>query len=162
LLSPVLMPGIGWWRDLGRGLNAELAAARSIIGDRPLLVIFPDLPSLKSDDLKALLESSAAGVSIAGDRHNKGTNAIALADGRPFNFMFGKNSLSKHSAEAGRRGEIVWRRGLSHDIDDVDDLLHALNFDDIRITSHACPYRYGNDDLRHIAVGAWNSSLRSI
>lgn len=125
LLSPVPPEALDaeWMPDEGRGLNAELARVRAGLGGA-MLVVHADLPLLSSDDVAALLAAAeAAGVAVAPDRHGEGTNAIALADARPFRFAFGPGSFRAHSAEAG--GAIVRRPGLALDIDSPEDLQAA-------------------------------------
>lgn len=118
VLAPRAFGDVELKKDSGRGLNAELSAARAEI-DGPLLVIHGDLPLLAVQDVDALLAAApATGVAIAPDRYNGGTNAIALADGRAFNFAFGPDSRALHAAGA---TEVV-RPGLSHDLDTPDDL----------------------------------------
>jgi 2-phospho-L-lactate guanylyltransferase len=121
VLAPVRVGDWQWREDLGRGLNAELIAARAEIAG-PLLVVFADLPLLTSDDVRALLAAAErAGVAIAPDRAGEGTNAIALADARSFRFAFGEGSFARHRAEA-PGAEIVLRQGLALDVDTPGDL----------------------------------------
>lgn len=112
-----------WVRDEGRGLNAELACVRAECHG-PILVVHADLPLLSPDDIAALLwAAEAAGIAIAPDLHGEGTNAVALADARPFCFAFGPGSCRAHCVDAGCA--IVRRPGLSFDIDTPSDLMSA-------------------------------------
>ena len=125
LLSPGPLEALDaeWMPDEGRGLNAELTRVRAGLGGA-MLVVHADLPLLARDDVEALLAAAAAaGVAVAPDRHGEGTNAIALADARPFRFAFGPGSFRGHSAEAG--AAVVRRPGLALDIDSPDDLQAA-------------------------------------
>lgn len=124
LLSPSAQDGPGAWRpDGGRGLNAELEAARTDLSGAPLLVIHGDLPLVDASDIGALLEAAGtSGVAIAPDRHGTGTNAVALAGGGPFAFAFGEGSFARHLAAAGDGAAVVRRPRLSLDIDSPDDL----------------------------------------
>ncbi len=123
VLSPVLLDdwdGV-WLRDEGRGLNTELANARTRLGASRLLVIHADLPWLASEDVAALVEAAeASGAALAPDRHDVGTNAIGLRDGAGFDFRFGPDSLRQHRAQL-PDGAIVRRDGLALDIDTPED-----------------------------------------
>jgi 2-phospho-L-lactate guanylyltransferase len=111
-----------WHRDLGRGMNAELAAMSRI---SRLVVVHGDLPLVVADDIEALIEAAAQGVAIAPDRHGTGTNALAIADNRVFAFAFGEDSCRRHRDAAGGNATIVNRPGLAIDIDTPDDLACA-------------------------------------
>jgi len=118
VLAPRPFGDAEWRKDEGRGLNAELSAARAAISGL-LLVIHGDLPLLSVQDVDALLAAApATGVAIAPDRHGGGTNAIALVGGQSFCFAFGPGS---HALHAPGSTEVV-RPGLSHDLDTPDDL----------------------------------------
>jgi 2-phospho-L-lactate guanylyltransferase len=109
-----------WRRDLGRGLNAELAALRDAITG-PLLVVHGDLPLLGVEDVSALLAAAqVAGVALAPDRHGLGTNAVALREGADFGFAFGEGSLARHKLAPG--AVTVSRTGLACDVDTPADL----------------------------------------
>jgi 2-phospho-L-lactate guanylyltransferase len=110
-----------WHRDLGRGMNAELAAMPLM---RRLLVVHGDLPLVTSADIEALIDAAGKGIAIAPDRHRSGTNALAIADG-PFAFAFGEDSCRRHVAAAGDQAVLLDRPGLSIDIDTPDDLAFA-------------------------------------
>lgn len=117
-----------WRRDEGRGLNAELQAARSDLGVGPLAILHADLPCLQSSDVEALLAAAErSGYAIAPDRHRTGTNALAIADGRAVRFAFGPMSFRRHFSEAGDASEVVEREGLGLDIDTPDDFREAAN-----------------------------------
>ena len=114
-------PG-AWLKDEGRGLNEELRCARQTLGERPLLVIHPDLPLLAPADIEVLLGAAAGGCAVAPDRHDSGTNAIAL-DGFPgFTFSFGPESFGAHLRASSNQARILRRLGLSLDIDTPEDL----------------------------------------
>lgn len=124
---PGTAEGVGWARDAGRGLNAEIAAARDGLGTPQLLVIHGDLPLVAPEDVEALLAAAGSGgCALAPDRHGAGTNALALAGAAPFGFAFGPGSLARHQAAAGGAAIIVRRPGLSIDIDTPDDLDAAV------------------------------------
>jgi len=111
-----------WHRDLGRGLNAELAAWRAERGDARIVVIHADLPMLGAGDVAMLVQMAAArGMALAHDRAGAGTNAVAIADGRDFEFCFGADSCQRHLAQDPGMG-IVARAGLMDDIDTPADV----------------------------------------
>ncbi len=115
----------GWAADHGRGLNQELAVARTAIGPAPLLIIHADLPLLASDDVGVLLEAAQrSGLALAPDRHGTGTNALAIHDARPFAFSFGPDSFRRHRTHG--EAAIVERPGLALDVDTSDDLDAAI------------------------------------
>jgi len=107
--------------DKGRGLNSELTELAQQLGG-PLLVIHADLPLLCEADVAAMLEAGQHGYAIAPDRHETGTNALALRDPTAFAFAFGPGSFARHRTAAGDDAQIVARRGLAFDIDTPADL----------------------------------------
>jgi len=112
-----------WAADHGRGLNVELAAWRNGFGAVPLLVIHADLPLLSLADLDVLLtRAKADGAALATDRAGQGTNALALADGRPLNFCFGLDSRHLHESQD---VTVLTTSGLSADLDTPEDLIFA-------------------------------------
>jgi 2-phospho-L-lactate guanylyltransferase len=116
----------GWIEDLGRGLNAELDAARDVEEGAPLFVMFADLPLVSVADVEALLEAAERnGAAIAPDRHGQGTNALALADGAAFRFAFGTDSFGRHR-DALPHSAIVRTAGLGLDVDTPADWEEAL------------------------------------
>ena len=124
LLAPAAVPRLPCQslRDEGRGLNEELAAARDDLGNGPTIVVHADLPCLTVDDVESLLAAAAAsGAAFAPDRHGRGTNAVALADNRPFQFAFGPDSLAHHRQQR-TDAAIIVRAGLGFDVDTLDDL----------------------------------------
>lgn len=115
-----------WLRDEAQGINAELERCRAMLDGMGLLVIHPDLPLLAVDDIAALTEAAErCGAAIAPDRHGTGTNAIALADGRPLAFAFGPGSFVNHRAGL-PAAAIVNRSGLALDVDTPADLEAAI------------------------------------
>lgn len=125
VLSPAIPDGWKgeWLKDQGRGLNAELEAARQAISPTHILVIHADLPLVAAEDIEALLDAAeVAGVAIAPDRHGSGTNALAITDDCPIRFCFGEDSFALHCAQAGENCPVIQRMGLAIDIDTPDDL----------------------------------------
>jgi 2-phospho-L-lactate guanylyltransferase len=129
ILSPVQIcdSHCRWMVDQGRGLNAELEAARQTLPAHNLIVVHADLPFLTPGDVNALATRAAGGCAIAPDRHETGTNAIAITAATSFAFAFGAHSFHQHAANAWYKAAIVHRPGLALDIDTQDDLDHALS-----------------------------------
>ena len=129
LLSPVAPPAsicVKWRQDKGQGLNAELDILRRELGDRALLVIHGDLPLVGPDDIEAMIEGAEErGHAFAPDRHDAGTNAVAIMPDRAFSFAFGEGSLARHLAHV-PNAALIRRPGLSIDIDTPDDLERAI------------------------------------
>lgn len=122
-----------WIADRGRGLNAELEAARGTLAGGPLLVIHPDLPLVVADEVTLLLDAAErTGCAIVPDRHGAGTNALAMV-GRAMRFQFGGGSFARHLALAGGAPTIVDCAGLTLDCDTPDDLDLAID------RGFACP-----------------------
>ena len=114
-----------WTADEGRGLNAEITAWRAWHGAGPILVIHADLPLLNADDIGVLLDAAMRhGAALATDRAGEGSNALAIADGRAFNFHFGPDSRRLH-AEQEPTMPIIERTGLMADMDTPEDLAFA-------------------------------------
>lgn len=122
------MPHDGWIADRGRGLNVELAEARRSASPAATLVIHADLPGLCVEDVDAMLDlAEQRGAAVAPDRHASGTNALALAHDRPFDFAFGAGSFARHRQRLGRDCGIVTRPGLGLDLDTASDLRFMLD-----------------------------------
>lgn len=115
-------PATTWAKDEGRGLNPEISAFREASGPAPLLVMHADLPLLEEADVEALLGAAVGhGIALATDRAGEGTNALALADLRPFDFRFGPGSRALHCVQDADM-PVLQRCGLSADLDTPDDL----------------------------------------
>lgn len=120
----------GWWSgswvaDCGQGLNEEINAWRQTWGANAILIVHADLPLLQAEDLRHILDiAEAEGIALATDRAGEGTNALAIADGRPFEFRFGPNSRRLHLNQSPEM-TVVERIRLSADIDTPDDLIFA-------------------------------------
>ncbi len=123
ILSPLRPSGWqgGWMRDEGRGLNLELSAWREVQdASTPILIVHADLPLLKVDDVQALLQAADQGAALATDRAGQGTNALAIADGRPMTLCFGENSRVRHCDQYPHM-PVLQREGLMADLDTPDD-----------------------------------------
>jgi len=139
VLSPDALPGVLTVRDEGRGLNNEIACARFAIGPVPFVVIHADLPFLETGDVEALLTAAeASGQAIAPDRHFRGTNAVALADGVLIEWRFGPASFDLHRARLRPGHAVVHRRGLAADCDTPDDVSEVLASGFLREPAPAC------------------------
>jgi len=115
-----------WRADSGLGLNPELQGARADIAG-PLLVLHSDLPLLIAANLSQLVDAAeSTGFAIAPDRHGSGTNAIAIADQRPFAFSFGADSYRLHRRQISGHWRMVPAPGLAIDIDTPTDLALAV------------------------------------
>ncbi len=114
-----------WVPDAGQGLNSEINGWRQTRGTDEILIIHADLPLLQAEDVRHLLDlAEAEGIALATDRAGEGSNALAIADGRPFEFRFGPGSRGLHAAQSPEM-KVVQRTGLSADIDALDDLKFA-------------------------------------
>lgn len=110
-----------WAQDKASELNAAVSELRRVTGGGPLLIVHGDLPFLSAPDIAALLDAGEVhGVAMATDRTGLGTNAIAIADDRPFSFSFGQESRRAHAAASGM--VVLERPGLARDIDTPEDL----------------------------------------
>ena len=124
-VRPSHWPG-PWRADSGLGLNRELQAARVGVAG-PVMVLHSDLPLLAIADVTRLIDSAErGGLAIAPDRHGSGTNAIAIADQRVFDFTFGVDSYRLHRRQAGPGWRFVAVPGLAIDIDTPEDLALAV------------------------------------
>jgi 2-phospho-L-lactate guanylyltransferase len=114
----------GDWRDDdAQALNPAIGEARNAVFPAPFAIVHADLPLLTIADVTALLAAAErTGLSIAPDRHGTGTNAVAIADDRPFRFAFGAASFARHRAQG---GAVVEQEGLALDIDTLDDFERA-------------------------------------
>lgn len=123
-----------WARDLGalvvwepeRGLNraVEAGVARLAVGGaRRVVVAHADLPQARAGRLADV--ARFAGVTIAPDHDDNGTNVICVPAADPFTFSYGPGSFVRHAAEAHRLGlplRVVRDPSLSHDVDLPSDL----------------------------------------
>lgn len=91
--------------DPGLGLNAALASARDMAvqaGVGRLLLLSADLPTVRAEDVAALLDVPEKTVAGAPDRAGHGTNALSLPLPRAasFGFHYGEGSFAAHRKEA--------------------------------------------------------------
>lgn len=117
--------GGSWIADGGSGLNTEIASWREGCGTAPVAIVHADLPLLKASEFDRLLAIAAdEGVALATDRFGTGSNALAIADGRPFSFRFGPESRRLHGVQASGL-TVIDPLGLRVDIDTPEDLAYA-------------------------------------
>jgi len=125
LFSPIAPPApidAEWCEDKGLGLNQGLTSLRCELAERAMLVINGDLPLVGPRDIEAMVRGAEErGHALAPDRHDVGTNAVALMPGQVFSFAFGKDSFARHRADA-PQAAVIRRRGLAIDVDTPDDL----------------------------------------
>lgn len=112
--------------DLSACLRGAFDDARTR-GATTALFVPADLPLLVAGDIEALIRTRAGGgaYAIAPDRHNTGTNALAVHEPAPFNPAMGGGSFVRHLSQmamSGARYEICRTPGLALDIDTPADL----------------------------------------
>lgn len=119
-----------WWTgewakdDFGQ-LNDALDNWRRHRCQGPFVAVHGDLPYLTMVDVVALLDATKTeGMAMATDTAGEGTNAIAVADDRPFRFQFGTGSGRNHTEN--NVMTVVNRPGLARDIDRPADLASLL------------------------------------
>ena len=114
------------WRP-GTGLNGAVRSGVDHLRDTGydrVIVAHGDLPL--AGPLAPL--GDWPGITLVPDRHNDGTNVIALPSGCPFEFSYGRGSFARHLAIAQRLGRslrILRDPALGLDIDlpaDLDEL----------------------------------------
>ena len=112
------------WRP-GRGLNPAVTdgvAALAAAGHRRVIVAHADLPH--AVDLAWVAEFD--GITLVPDRHEDGTNVMALPSDCGFTFSYGSGSFARHVAEAERLGlpvRVVHEARLGWDVDVPEDLI---------------------------------------
>ncbi|MEJ2411028.1 MAG: 2-phospho-L-lactate guanylyltransferase [Novosphingobium sp.] len=131
LFSPIAPPAlmdVEWCADKGPGLNDGLDRLRRKLAERPVLVIHGDVPLAGAADIEAMVRGAGErGHSLAPDRHDAGTNAVALMPGQVLSFAFGRDSFARHRANA-PHAALIRRPGLAIDVDTPEDLAIASAF----------------------------------
>lgn len=111
----------------GRGLNGAVEAGvahLASMGVRTVVVAHGDLP--RASGLAALGDEQS--VTLVPDRHDNGTNVIALPADCGFRFSYGPGSYARHRAECDRLGlpcRVVRPPCLAFDVDWPGDLKWA-------------------------------------
>lgn len=118
------------------GLNpaAALGHRRACgLGAESVLVLACDLPLLDAQAMhRFAATASGADVAIAPDRAGRGTNALVVPCGKPFDFRFGEDSFRRHSEAAAAQGltlSVHRDDALAFDVDTPDDYARWLEAD---------------------------------
>jgi 2-phospho-L-lactate guanylyltransferase len=113
----------------GLGLNGAVGAGVDILtagGARRVVVAHADLPRARDLTVVAVGE----GVVAVPDRHDDGTNVLAIPTGAGFEFAYGPASFARHTAEAARLGldlSVLRPPDLTWDVDVPADLEHPCS-----------------------------------
>jgi 2-phospho-L-lactate guanylyltransferase len=112
-----------------RGINRDLTQALYDVAARgatSAVIVPADLPTLNPTDVAYLLESmNQSDLVIAPDRHELGTNALAVKLPSPLELSFGDGSYARHLADSRAHGiepTLLRRSGFCLDIDNAEDL----------------------------------------
>ena len=112
------------------GLNPGLEAARRQAlseGFQRVLVVLPDLPYLRSQDIQDLLErqeGKSHSLWLAPDRWGRGTNLWLSQPVEGLPFLFGQESLQAHrraAAQSGWECNVFQSEGSQKDLDTPED-----------------------------------------
>jgi FO synthase len=109
--------------DLNANLESGVAHAVAA-GATTVLIVPADLPLLSVRDLQQLMAGARrSGIALAPDRHERGTNAVAMALPASLQMQFGEESFSRHCRQASRFGGAAQVRtvGLGFDLDTAAD-----------------------------------------
>lgn len=120
-------------RETGRPtLNAALGQALAHAqahGAQAALILPGDLPFISVGEVAQMVEDAraldGAGMGIAPDRHNEGTNALLIRPPTAIKPAFGKGSFARHKTLAHKNGLRLMVRhlpGFALDLDTADDL----------------------------------------
>ena len=115
-----------------RGLSeaVEYGSAHAMsAGARSVAVLSADIPTLCGRELSELIGNETQAVTIATDRHGRGSNALVLTPPDVIRPRYGTDSLRAHRAAAACHGISVRTlrlRGLALDIDEPDDVAEFL------------------------------------
>lgn len=127
-------PGLGLNGAVTEGV-ARLAAA----GVDEVVVAHADLPFAAA---LAALAGTPGTATIVGDRHDDGTNVLAVPAGAGFTFAYGPRSFARHCAEAARLGlaeRLVHDPGLRWDVDIPADLHPPAELGPLPWVVQPCP-----------------------
>lgn len=108
-------------------------ARASALGYEHALLVPGDCPLIDPLELDNLIATSGVAgrdVAIVPDRHGKGTNALLLDPGGPFQPQFGPGSLAKHTAQAEQKGlacAVERVPSLELDVDTGEDLAELIS-----------------------------------
>ncbi len=118
-----------WFEELGRNLNDTIGKAieQAFLRGKSALYVASDLPFVKPSDIHSFIQASRSvgNVTLAPARRDGGTNAMLIPHNVPFKPTLGRQSFTKHLAQAARLETsvaIAYSPGLGFDLDVVDDL----------------------------------------
>ncbi len=127
----------------GRGLNAAIRLGRDRavgLGADSILIVLADLPRITPADVDRLAERShGMSVTMAPDRHGRGTNAMILRPPTAIEPAFGVDSLLKHRREVAIQGlasSTFESAGTGFDVDVIDDLIDLGWLDPVTHARH--------------------------
>lgn len=133
-----------------RGLNSSVQAAVTRLykeGIADVMVIPADLPLLSAREVTKLINNhnklKSPAVTLAPDRHFRGTNGILCSKVPDFQFGFGHESFLWHRTHAtaiNASCQVVQYPGTRCDIDNPDDLFHLASQDDSEAAFHTRRY----------------------
>ena len=119
-----------------KGLNAVVTATVRRLAERgndEVLVVHGDLPLLTREEISTLIathrRAGRPAVTIATDRHRKGSNCVVATPASALEFCYGADSLAAHSAQSetlGAQLTVLELTGAGCDIDRPADLLVCL------------------------------------
>lgn len=128
------------------GLNPVVQTTARELSDQcnNLLIVHGDLPLLRPDELKQMLDAHASvncesKLTIASDRHHSGTNCLLVSPPTAMRFYYGKGSLAKHLAFADKhniQSQVIDLPGASLDIDEIADLQLLKRHDQLAKAEH--------------------------
>ena len=125
--EPLLLPGVERFDDRGLAWNDALAAAmREVVAEPVATIVSADLPLLRAEEVRALIESTPErGIAIA-RATDGGTNAVSMRPAGAARTCFGEPQSARLHAklarEAGLEHAIVDLAGLAFDLDTPEDL----------------------------------------
>jgi 2-phospho-L-lactate/phosphoenolpyruvate guanylyltransferase len=125
--EPLALPGVGRFDDRGLPWNeALLAAMREVVEEPVATIVSADLPLLRAEEVRALIEATPErGIAIA-RATDGGTNAVSMRPSAALLTCFGELRSSRRHAElaraAGLAHVIVDLPGLAFDLDTPEDL----------------------------------------
>jgi len=94
-------------------------------GNRELLVLPADLPTLAGSDIRALHRAHAGGLTVCRAARDGGSNALLASPPDAVPFLFGPDSAARHAAAAASGGiahRVLDLPAFARDIDTPEDL----------------------------------------
>ncbi|MFV8783118.1 2-phospho-L-lactate guanylyltransferase [Microbulbifer sp. SA54] len=158
------------------GLNQAVRAGVAELGRRGIrevIVVHGDLPMIEGAELSELIrvsrqqgalgDAAVTGLTLAPDRHHKGTNCLICDPAAELSFHFGTNSFAAHVREAKQCGlelQLVFAPGLSRDIDSPEDLLTLARCEREGVASQSRQYLQASgllDRLLPSGIARWRN-----